>query len=225
MILIHGEGNTDYPVGNDDDGLGGGKSTVAQMQIERASSGGADGGPGGIVEQTAILARTTLTQTPATAVLAGIVGSRIESKEGDHRITTVKWHTGEERCATNAGERAHAIDRLQPLNERCAFAGTRGDLGELALEPVSKAAHGAQQLASFAFEAGQYTQGLLEHALGVDQRGAPAGELAQQLLVGAQRREWMQTRAVFGHVSSNDLCVQPVGLATRPQMHARRSAR
>src|SRR5678816_144784 len=116
MILIHGEGNSDHSAGDDDDGLGGGQSAATQMLIERAPSGRADGGHGGIVEQTAILARTTLTQTPATAVLAGIVGSRIESKEGDHRITTVQGHAGEERCAADAGERAHAIDRLQPLD-------------------------------------------------------------------------------------------------------------
>ena len=107
MILIHGEGNSDHSAGDDDDGLGGGKSAVAQMLIERAPSGRADGGHGGIVEQTAILARATLAQTPAAAVLAGIVGSRIKPKESDRRIAAVQWHPGEERCATNAGERAH----------------------------------------------------------------------------------------------------------------------
>jgi len=44
MILIHGEGNSDHSAGDGDDGLGGGKSAVAQMLIERASSGRADGG-------------------------------------------------------------------------------------------------------------------------------------------------------------------------------------
>src|SRR5678809_204198 len=93
MISIHGEGNSDYPAGNDDDGLGGGQSAATQMLIEWPPGGRADGGHGGIVEQTAILARTTLAQTPAAAVLAGIVGSRIEPKEGDCRITTCLLYT------------------------------------------------------------------------------------------------------------------------------------
>ena len=58
MIVIHGEGNSDHSAGDDDDGLGGGKSAVAQMLIERAPSGRADGGHGGIVRPEYLRALT-----------------------------------------------------------------------------------------------------------------------------------------------------------------------
>ena len=51
MIVIHGEGNSDHSAGDDDDGLGGGKSAVAQILIERASSGRADGGMAALYDQ------------------------------------------------------------------------------------------------------------------------------------------------------------------------------